>query len=359
MSQCERNATSEAARRTAVRLLADAVRPSAGAAWREFAVTLASVVASWVLAAWVVFPVVVTRDGAWWLAWLASCLMMSVSLVRLFVVQHDAGHGGLSPSKPLNHFIGHVCSVFEFTPFLHWHRHHWHHHRTAGHLEKQDGLGDIYTLSVADYRRLKPWQQAFYRLVRNRVHFFLIMPTNLFLFLHRFPLVQFPLSPIKQKPSASEWVNILALDVVYVALGWWAWTHWEIAQPWVISYGIAFVVAATIGIVLFYTQHQFETTYYARDGEWSFYESSMKGSMTLRLPFVWMEWLIGYINYHSIHHLKPNIPMYDLRRCYVALSAAGIRMAECRLGEIWKTFDLALWDEAQQRMVCFTDVETR
>jgi omega-6 fatty acid desaturase (delta-12 desaturase) len=79
--------------------------------------------------------------------------------------------------------------------------------------------------------------------------------------------------------------------------------------------------------------------------------------MTLRLPFVWMEWVIGFINYHSIHHLMPNVPMYDLRRCYVALTQAGIRMAECRLGDLWRTFDLALWDEGKQRMVRFSEVE--
>jgi omega-6 fatty acid desaturase (delta-12 desaturase) len=327
--------------------------------WGEFVPTLLLVLGSWILCAQVLFPLAHDAGGWWIPVYVLGCLSLALWLVRLFVVQHDAGHNALSPSPTVNNFIGHICSVFEFTPFIHWHRHHWRHHRAAGHLEKQDGLGDIYTLTVTQFQALPRWKQRLYRAIRNRVHFFLIMPANLFLVLHRLPLVHFPLSPIVRQPTLVEWLNILALDAVYAVVGWWTWTHWAVAQPWCLSYLLAFVVAATTGTALFYTQHQFETTYYAHDDEWSFYESSMKGSMTLRLPFVWMEWAIGYINYHSIHHLKPNIPMYNLRRCYVTLTQLGVRMVECRLGDLWRMFSLALWDEEQQRMVSFAEVDAR
>jgi len=349
---------SERTRGFSVKILADCIRPSvARAVWGEFVPTLACVLGGWWLCARWLFPLAQQRAWLGVPLYLLGCVVLAAWVVRLFVIQHDAGHNALSPSPLLNQLIGHICSVFEFTPFVHWHRHHWHHHRTAGNLEQQDGLGDIYTLTVAQFRALPHWKQWVYRGFRNRWHFFCLSPTYLFLIMHRFPLVNFPFSPIVQKPKFIDWANILALDALYIVLGWWAWTHWAVAQAWVITYGIAFMIAATTGVLLFYTQHQFEMTYYEHDDEWSFYDSSMQGSMTLRLPYPWMEWMIGNINFHSLHHLKPNIPMYDLPKCHTRLQQIGVRVPECRLSDVWGTFDLALWDERRQRLISFAELD--
>lgn len=345
-------------RNTALQALTDLIRPSvAWAFWGEFLPTLALLLITWVVSAKWIYPFAI-QTGGWGIPiYVAACSLLAVWITRLFVVQHDAGHNALSQSRMLNLWIGHFCSVFTFTPFLARHRHHWHHHMTSGNIETQDGLGDIYTLTVSQYRALAGWQQTAYRFTRSRCWFLFLMPTGLFLILQRFPLVRFPFSSIFQKPSRAELINTFVLDAIYVAIGWLVISHWSIVAPWVISYFIATVGAATLGVILFYTQHQFESTYYANNQDWSFNDSVFRGSMTLRMPFTVMEWAIGYINFHTLHHLKPNIPMYNLNRCHFRLQSLDFKMPECRLSGLWKTFHFFLWDESRQRMISFTEYD--
>lgn len=352
------HSTSKFNRNAALRAIADLIQPSIPRAiFCEFLPTILLVVITWILCAKWLYPFVFLTNGWGITIYMAGCGLLAVWILRLFVVQHDAGHQALSDSRILNFIIGHLCSVFEFTPFLSWHRHHWHHHMTSGNLESQDGLGDIYTLTVSQFQALAGWQQTVYRISRNRWWFLILMPTGLFLFLQRFPLIRFPFSSIVQKPTRAELINIITLNVIYVAIGWLSFNHWSAAAPWVITYLIGSIAAATLGIILFYTQHQFESTYYEHNEQWSFDDSALHGSMTLRMPFAMMEWAIGDINFHTLHHLKPNIPMYNLQQCHARLKGIGIEMPECKLGDLWNTFNLALWDESQHRMISFAEFD--
>jgi omega-6 fatty acid desaturase (delta-12 desaturase) len=352
------NPVTEFNRNAALRAINDLIRPSvARAIFGEFLPTISLVLITLTICATWLYPLVLRTNGWAIPIYAAGCGMLAVWILRLFVVQHDAGHQALSESRPVNTIIGHICSVFEFTPFLSWHRHHWHHHMTSGNLETQDGLGDIYTLTVAGFQALAGWQQTVYRIIRNRWWFLILMPTGLFLLLQRFPLIRFPFSSIVQKPTRAELVNIFALNGIYVAVGWLSFQHWSTAAPWIISYLIGAIAAATLGIILFYTQHQFESTYYEHNERWSFDASALRGSMTLRMPFGIMEWAIGFINFHALHHLKPNIPMYNLHQCHVRLKGLGTKMPECSLSDLWNTFELALWDESQQRMISFAELD--
>ena len=347
----------EETQRLAMRRLAEIGRQSSVRAfWGEFIPTMVLMIGTWTVLALVIYPRIVS--GWWEVVWVLGCAMLGIWLARAFVLMHDAGHGALAPTRWLNQVIGHACSVFVLTPMLHWSLLHWHHHRSSGNLEKQDGLGDIYTMTASRYLSLPGWQRWSYRMFRHRVDFLMIIPTVMFFIWHRLPFVYFPWARIVRKPKLNELVNIAALDALYVGIGWWVWTHWPVAQPWVMTYLVAFLVTVTIGVTLFYTQHQWEQTYYAHDEQWSFFDSAVKGSMTLRLPFGWMEWCLGYINFHSVHHLKPNLPLYHLPAAHRALRELGIRVAECRLSDLWKTFNHSVWDEQRQRLVSFAELES-
>jgi acyl-lipid omega-6 desaturase (Delta-12 desaturase) len=344
-------------RNAALRAIGDLIQPSVPRAiFGEFLPTISLVLITWILCAKWLYPFVLGTNGWAIPIYMAGCGLLAVWILRLFLVQHDAEHQALSESRTLNFVIGHICSVFQFTPFLSWHRHHWHHHMTSGNLESQDGLGGIYTLTVSQFQALAGWQQKVYRISRSRWWFLILRPTGLFLFLQRFPLIRFLFSSIAQKPTRAELINILVLDVIYVAIGCLSINHWSMADPWVISYLIGAIAAATLGIILFYTQHQFQSTYYEHNEQWSFDDSALRGSMTLRMPFAIMEWAIGYINFHALHHLKANIPMYNLQQCHARLGI-GIAMPECKPGDLWNTFDLALRDETQHRMIGFAEFD--
>ena len=350
--------TSEETKRLAMRSLGESARPSAARAFcGEFVPTLALIISTWTVSAHILYPRVAAESGWWGLLWGLGCGLLGIWLARAFVIMHDAGHGALAPTAWLNQLIGHACGVLVLTPMTHWSKLHWHHHRASGNLDKQDGLGGIFAMSVSQYLSLPKWQQILYRGFRHRLHFWFVVPSAMFFVFHRLPLLYFPWAGIFRKPKLGEVLNIVLLDALYMAVGWWIWTHWTLAKPWLFTYAIAILLSVTIGVILFYTQHQFERTYYAHDEEWSFFDSGIKGSMTLRLPFWWLEWAIGYVNFHSVHHLKPAIPLYRLPAAHCAMRKLGIPITECRVSDLREMFHCALWDEERQCMVSFADVE--
>jgi acyl-lipid omega-6 desaturase (Delta-12 desaturase) len=113
-------------------------------------------------------------------------------------------------------------------------------------------------------------------------------------------------------------------------------------------------VAGTMGIWLFYVQHQFEDAYWKHSGDWDYVEAAVRGSTFLRLPR-WLQWFTGNIGYHHVHHLSARIPNYALQRCHE--SHPLFREAPTlTLGASLKTFGLSLFDEASQKLIGFRDL---
>ena len=71
------------------------------------------------------------------------------------------------------------------------------------------------------------------------------------------------------------------------------------------------ILAGSVGIWLFYVQHQFQPTYWERTDEWSFNDAALRGSSHLALPKV-LQFFSGNIGFHHVHHLNPKIPNYNL-----------------------------------------------
>jgi acyl-lipid omega-6 desaturase (Delta-12 desaturase) len=128
-----------------------------------------------------VYEIVVT-GGPLIVLWLLAWSTLSVSylltlifavpaagfLVRLFMIQHDCGHGSFFRRKVTNDWVGRVIGVLTLTPHDIWRRRHATHHATSGNLDKR-GIGDIETLTVREYRALPGWRRFAYRLYRFNV----------------------------------------------------------------------------------------------------------------------------------------------------------------------------------------------
>lgn len=321
----------------------------------EFLPTIVLIAATWTMAAQC-FTNHQIGSAIWLVPGTILSSLLGLFLVRAFVIMHDAGHNSLSPSKALNRFIGHACSLMVLTPVLRWSKLHWFHHCSSGNLDQQDGLGDIYSMTVTQYKSLTNTQRLLYRFFRNPFIMLCVMPLTVFVLLQRFPQQKFQWAGIQRSVQLGEALEMVALNLFYVVVIYFSITNWSIAGPWAISYAVALTITFTVGVLLFYTQHQFENTYYARSDSWKFYDSCVRGSMTLRLRYRWMDWLIGYINYHSVHHLRPSIPMYHLRIAHDAVTNSGVEIPECTIGDLWATFSCKLWDEDQQKMIGFSDI---
>jgi len=77
----------------------------------------------------------------------------------------------------------------------------------------------------------------------------------------------------------------------------------------------AALLAGSVGIWLFYVQHQFEDAYWQRGADWSYADAALRGSSYLKLPRV-LQFFTGNIGLHHVHHLNPRIPSYNLQRAH-------------------------------------------
>jgi hypothetical protein len=145
--------------RRAIPTLARYREPSHSRSIFEIAVTLVPFVALWVLA-WAA-----VHFGYWELSFLLG-VPTAGFLVRLFMIQHDCGHGSFFRYRPTNDWVGRFLGVLTLTPSDDWRRAHATHHANSGHLDRR-GVGDIDTLTVGEFQALAVSGRLRYRLYRH------------------------------------------------------------------------------------------------------------------------------------------------------------------------------------------------
>ncbi len=280
------------------------------------------------------------KAGMWPLAVLL-CIPAGFFLVRLFIIQHDCGHRSYFKSRQANDWVGRALGVLTMTPHGYWRRSHAQHHATSGNLDRR-GLGAVDTLTVEEYRALPFWNRVAYRAYRHPIVMFGVGPTFMFIIQNRIP---YGMGKDGWRVWADSISNNLALVLAFVGLVWFGgWQTLAIFLPTV-------VIAASIGVWLFYVQHQYEETYWARQGEWNLGEAALLGSSHLVMPKP-LCWLTGHIGIHHVHHLSARIPFYRLPKV-IKDHPALAEMSQMKLSETIKCTGLALWDEAGRKLVSF------
>ncbi len=313
--------------------------PSAARGWYELAVTFLPLVAVFTI---MLFGV---SAGYYWTLCLAP--LSGLLLLRMFIIQHDCGHGAFMPRKTQNDWIGRAIGVLTLTPYDCWRRSHELHHAGTGNLDAR-GFGDVDTLTVREFEALSPLKRFGYRLYRNPLTILGFGPAYLFLLRHRLPIGL-------MRAGARYWISAMATNAATaVLLGLLAWQFG--LGTTMLVFIPTLLVAATVGVWLFYIQHQFEEAHWDARSEWSFKEAALHGSSYLDLPAP-MRWFTGGIGVHHIHHLMSQIPFY---RLYDALRAhpelAHVNRITPR--QTIAPFLLALWDEDQRKMVRFRDLRS-
>ncbi len=282
--------------------------------------------------------------------WLSLLLAVPAAgfMVRLFMIQHDCGHGSFFRTRLANHAVGRVLGVLTLTPYDYWRRTHAMHHAGSGNLDRR-GKGDVPTLTVAEYLNLPRWRRIAYRLSRNPLILLALGPIYLFFLKHRLP--------IELMDGGKEvWISAMAtnLGIAAIVVGMSALIG---VQDFLLIHLPITLLASSIGVWLFYVQHQFEETYWDRQDAWTFQAGAMQGSTYFDLPAP-LRWFSANIGVHHVHHLASRIPSYRLSevlRDYPALRNVG----RLTLGQSLRCFRLALWDEEQRRLIGFRDLTRR
>ena len=278
-------------------------------------------------------------EVSYWLT-LALAVPAAGFLVRIFIFFHDCGHGSFFKSGRANDIFGIITGILTFTPYYSWRHAHALHHATAGDLDRR-GVGDIWTMTVREYRAASLWKRFAYRVFRFPPFTFLIGPTVVFLILQRFP---------SGEKAPRERMSIWATDLALLGVA--ALMSALIGlEAYVLIQIPVMVLAGMAGVWLFYVQHQFEETYWERHENWDFAAAALQGASYYQLPRV-LQWFSGNIGFHHIHHLSPKIPNYKLQICFDA-SPIFQQIKPVTILSSLRSLGLHLWDEERRRLVGF------
>jgi acyl-lipid omega-6 desaturase (Delta-12 desaturase) len=276
-------------------------------------------------------------EVSYWLT-LPLAILAGGFVVRLFIIFHDCGHGSYFKSKTANGVVGFICGMLTFTPYYHWRWEHSLHHATSGDLDRR-GTGDIWTMTVQEYIEASRWKRFAYQLARNPVVLFVIAPMYLFFVRQR---IASPKANKRERYSV-WWMNAAILAMAVALSSIFGVKAYLLIQFAVLS------VAGSVGVWLFYVQHQFEGVYWERADEWDYTDAALKGSSFYKLPKI-LQWFSGNIGYHHIHHLSSRIPNYNLERCHNSHPLFQSVKPVTLLASL-KSFTFRLWDEQRKKLV--------
>ncbi len=304
---------------------------------------------------------ILTSAVPFFLFWYASYRALSVSywltlilavptagfVMRLFLIQHDCGHGSFFKSQRVADFVGFWLGVVTLTPYRYWRKTHAYHHAHSGDLGFR-GLGDVDTITLSEYNEKPFLGRLRYRLYRHP--FVLLGLGGFFVFAlkHRFP---WDIPRRWKREWASVWKTNAALVAILVLMG----LTIGLKEALLVHLPVL-MVTGTVGVWLFYVQHQFEDTYWNEHTDWSYFEAGLQGSSYLVLPKP-LQWVTASIGIHHIHHLSARIPNYRLQECL----DENPQLQNVTRITIWdgiKTLRLALWDEESGRLVSFREARS-
>ena len=266
-------------------------------------------------------------------------------LVRTFIVFHDCTHGSLFKTKRANAWVGAFAGLLVLSPYLRWRHDHAVHHASSGDLDRR-GVGDLPTLTVAEYSA-RSWRgRLAYRVIRNPVFMFGFGPI--------FAMIIGPRVPTRSQRRRFQH-SVVGTDIALAAvigalilvIGW---------ENFLLIWAPAALLAGATGIWLFYVQHQFEDAYWQGGEQWSYGDAALKGSSYLKLPQP-LQFFTGNIGLHHVHHLNARIPNYNLQRAHDE-NAILHGVPTLSLWDGLRAVRLKLWDERRGKLVTFAQARS-
>jgi len=285
---------------------------------------------------WALMVVMLHHGYPYWTVLVLS-VIAAAFYVRIFILFHDCCHGSFFTSRRANRVLGYITGIVTFTPFEQWRRSHAMHHDTVGDLDRR-GVGDIWTLTAEEFREAPLWKRLAYHIVRNL--FFVLTFGTLIIFLIG-PRYFHKLDRKRERQSVIITNIALVAIIVVASMTIGPHTYLMIQIP-------TMLLAGAAGLWLFYVQHQFEGTYWARHQEWDPMKAALEGSSFYKLPKL-LQWVTGNIGFHHIHHVQQRIPNYNLERCYKEVRVLQ-EVKPLTLVDSLKCARLHLWDERSRRL---------
>lgn len=272
-------------------------------------------------------------------------IIAAAFVVRIFIIFHDCTHGSFFRNTKANRIVGTITGIITLFAFEKWKRNHAIHHATSSNLDKR-GTGDVWVMTVEEYKEASFWGKLAYRLYRNPLVMFGLGPIYLFLISNRFNR-----KGAKKRERINTYVINVSVVLIYGlliwAIGWQAFM--------IIQLPILFI-AGGLGIWLFYVQHQFEDSYFENEDEWDFVKAAVDGSSYYKLPKIF-QWLTGSIGFHHVHHLSPRVPNYNLEKAHEETPPLKKATTITLLSSL-QAIRFRLYDEDRKTFVSFSEVKS-
>jgi omega-6 fatty acid desaturase (delta-12 desaturase) len=326
------------------------------------AATLLPLGALWYLA-------VASATVSYWLT-AVVVVLMSLFLLRVFVLMHECGHGSLFRSAALNKVFGFAFGVLSGMPQYVWSKHHMFHHSTNGNWSRYRGPLNI--VAASDYAAMTVQQQRRYRNARS----IWLAPLAGFVYLLLNPRLSWLCGSaglvrhlVREKiahPEVPLRAHAASFETPYWKSGaeYWhmTWNNVALLALWLLLGALVgpalFLVCAVAsvslaggaGIVLFTVQHNFEHSYASAEEGWDHDHAAVEGTSFLVLP-AWLNWFTANIGYHHVHHLSARIPFHRLVACHVEYAHLFDDVRRITLAQIPAALKCVLWDTRARRII--------
>ncbi|MEK4800056.1 MULTISPECIES: fatty acid desaturase [Oceanobacillus] len=278
---------------------------------------------------------------SFWLS-LPFSIVAAGFVVRIFIIFHDCTHMSFFKSGKANRILGTITGIITHFAFEKWKRDHSIHHATSSNLDKR-GTGDVWVMTVDEYTEASFWGRLGYRLYRNPLIMFGLGPFYLFLISNRFNR-----KGAKRKERWNTYLINVSLIAIYALLIWLiGWQALLMVQLPIIF------IAGSLGVWLFYVQHQFEDSYFENEEEWDYVKAAVDGSSYYKLPKV-LQWLTGNIGFHHVHHLSPRVPNYQLEKAHESTPPLQ-KATTITLKTSLQSIRFRLYDQASRTFVSFKE----
>jgi len=262
-------------------------------------------------------------------------------MMRIFIIFHDCGHGSFFKNQKWNNILGRITGILTFTPYDNWKHEHAIHHATSADLDRR-GTGDVWTMTLAEYKAAPWYQKLGYSVFRFPLFMFVIGPFFMFLLSHRFANPTF---------GKREKFSVLFTNIAILAMAMTAWATIGL-RAYLLIQGPIMLFGGMAGIWMFFVQHQFEEGHWVRHPEWDYFTSAIKGSSYYKLPKL-LQWFSGNIGLHHIHHLSPRIPNYYLETCHNENEMFQEVKPVTILGS-FRSLMYTFWDEENRKFVWYS-----
>lgn len=275
---------------------------------------------------------------------LGIAIIASGFVIRIFIIFHDCTHYSFFRNNKLNRLVGTILGIITHFPFSKWQREHAIHHATSSNLDKR-GTGDVWVMTVDEYIEATPFMRLVYRIYRNPVVMFGLGPFYLYLVANRMNR-----KDARLKERLNTYLTNVSILLIYTSIIYFL----GIQAFLLIQLPILFI-AGSLGIWLFYVQHQFEDSYFEEESKWSFVKAAVDGSSYYKLPAI-LQWITGNIGYHHVHHLSPNVPNYRLEEAHENTPPLH-QATTITLKTSLKSIKFRLFDENIKDFVTFKDIK--